>query len=363
MNPKALKFEVEAMFEVVRDRSSDTELVFICPVPGCGDKSGNRSVNLKTGKTNCWRCGQGGDFVKWAKFLGYEVDGSLGGAGIDEVEGMLKLLEPKREVITPVATGVQLPKGFTLLSKEPHGVYTDAIESMANRKNLELHDFVEVGAGFTRYGAWEPYCVFPVYEFGRLVYYQGRTYAESPGERSKKFPSRKELPLGARYWVYNIDALADPGVTSALVVESILNVLSLKKEFKALGIKHVVPIAVFKHKVSRPQFAKILRFSNLKELCLLFDRDATALSWQSAPQIINRIRLTVAEMPYVAGKKTLDPNDDVVAAVEAFRSRKDYRFSTDAALKLRQFEESLAGGGTGSKNFDIRSKSFGDFRF
>jgi hypothetical protein len=84
----ALKAIVEDLFQVVKDRSTNTELVFVCPQPGCGDNTGNRSVNLQTGKTNCFRCNKGGDFAKWARWLGYVIDdaGAANAVPIEELK-------------------------------------------------------------------------------------------------------------------------------------------------------------------------------------------------------------------------------------------------------------------------------------
>src|SRR4051812_49135424 len=73
MTGAVLKSQVEALFEVVRHKSTSEELAFICPEPTCTDKSGHRSVNLKSGKTGCFICNKGGDFVFWARKLGYPL--------------------------------------------------------------------------------------------------------------------------------------------------------------------------------------------------------------------------------------------------------------------------------------------------
>ena len=106
--------------------------------------------------------------------------------------------------------------------------------------------------GFTKDFAskWEPFAIFPGLEYDRIVYYQGRTYYDDPGMSTKRFPNRTEAPLSSKYWIYNIDALNGPGVRMAVVVESILNVLSLQKQFNLEGVTDMVPVCVFKHLVS-----------------------------------------------------------------------------------------------------------------
>lgn len=330
MKGQSLKFAIETMFDVVKDRCTQDEIVFVCPVPGCGDASGNRSANLKTGKCFCFRCNTGGDFVKWANWVGFAVDDDSGSAAsTDELERQIadKVLElPIPKPFIPVISELKLPSGFQLCCDNLESVYTREIGKMAVRKNLAPEDLVNAGVGFTREDSkWEPFAIFPVIEHGRLVYFQGRTYWDDPGVSTKRFPSRSEAPLSSKYWLYNLDALQAEHVRVVVVVESILNVLSLQKKFSELGIVDMVAVSVFKHAVSKAQFAKLRRFKHLAEICLLFDYDAIELSWKDAKRLDNHIPITIAEMPLSKENKKLDPNDDVAAAIVALERRKRFR--------------------------------------
>lgn len=319
-----LKSEIEATFEINRQRSSASELVFKCPTPGCNDASGNRSLNLKSGKTNCWRCNVGGDFIRWASKLGYHFNSAGESADMRTIEDLLGL-KPEVKSILPVITETTLPPGFHYLADNPNSVYTRLIGKMAVRKNLTLEDMVEARCGFTRTCApWEPFAIFPVFDMGVPVYYQGRTYAEEPGEKTKKFPSREEVKYGARYWIYNIDEVIKTKAKRLIVVESILNVLSLKRFMREHGITEAVPVAVFKHRVSPEQFFKMSRLPFVKELVLLFDHDAIKEAWKDADRLTNRFDVTVAEMPAGENNEKLDPNDDVALAWDTYLNRKPY---------------------------------------
>lgn len=317
----SLKSVVESTFDVVKGRSTEHELVILCPEPGCGDRSGNRSVNLKTGKTNCWRCNKGGNFVLWARKLGYELDVVISGSSVDQ---LIEMLDRKEErVFVPSASDVKLPKGFTPCAEDMDSVYTRLIGKMAVRKNLELKDFVKAGVGFTKADpAWESFAIFPVVEYGRVVYFQGRTYTDEPGEKTKKFPSRSEVPLSAKYWVYGLDDLRKPQSKVAVVVESILNVLSLRKKFSEQGVVDKVPVCVFKHSISKPQAAKIMKCKNVDEICLLFDHDAIQLAWESSSKLSSLMKITIAEMPSTDDNKKMDANDNVDVAYQVIQSRK-----------------------------------------
>ena len=334
-----LKATIQALFgdDVIKARSSNEEITIICPIAGCGDTSGNRSINLRTGKTNCWRCNKGyGSFVKFCRSLGYDIDDTTSlPMTLTEAESLLAKVE-ENKTLTPVISNVKLPKGFTLLKGQEKSIYYELIAEMAIRKNLHVSDFEQAGVGFTREGGhWESFAIFPVTEWHRTVYYQGRLYGDPPegDKRTKKFPSKNECPLGAKYWVYNIDSVRDQQADTVVVVESILNVMSLKKKLKELGVPNIVPVCVFKHSVSASQLAKIQACKSVKEICLFYDADADTSAWSQAAKMVNRMKVTIATMPKIPGKPTLDPNDDVDTAIEAFLDRKDYS-PAEEAFKL-----------------------------
>jgi len=321
MTGQTLRQTVEFLFTVIRDRGTKDELYFVCPQPGCADETGNRSVNLKTGKTNCWRCNKGGDFVRWARFLGYEVtdEGSNQAVPIEDIDFSAN---KDQTFVMPVPTNVRLPTGFTYCHLKPKHVYTELIGEMAERKGLTLEDFFRAKVGFTRLDPkWEPYAIFPVFDFGRVVYWQGRTYVDPLGESTKRFPNRQEVPNGAKFWIYGIDDLRTSRSEIVLVMESILNVLSMRRFFEAHGIANITPVCVFKHYLSKPQARKLLGVPTIKEICLLYDHDATRNSWEKSPTVSDRLHVTIAEMPPGPGGEKNDPNDDPEAAWAAFAAR------------------------------------------
>jgi hypothetical protein len=328
-----IKGLVEANFKVVKARCSADELVFVCPQPRCGDSTGNRSVNLRTGATNCFRCNVGGFFFRWARKLGLEI--SEDDVTLASTQELGEILSARPgQVVVPVLAKIRLPKGSLRLADNLDSAYAQAIARMAQVKNLTLDDMVEADVHFTRSDdRWEGQAIFPAYEWRQLVFYQGRRLVqENEGVMPKLNPSREEAPLGAKHWVYNIDAARQPGTKVVVIVESILNVLSLRRRLRELKIDGVVPVAVFKHAISRPQQAKLLSCHNLKEICIMYDADATAEAWRQGAQL-GHVNCTVAEMPWTTERPTLDPNDDVEAAIVAFRHRR--RVGLAAMLEIQ----------------------------
>lgn len=348
------KQQVEQYFDVVGYNSSTGEVTFICPE--CGDKKGHRSVNLKTGVTFCFRCGKGesgfGQFTRWAKSHGFivESDGSYR-MPVSEIFAVTG----EKDIYIPTAIKTPLPKGFTRLTEDPDSVRARWIDKMARRKNLTWEDMVEADVGFTRVDPrWEAYAIFPVTEWNVNVYYQGRTYYDRPGEPTKLFPTRTEVLNGAGSWVYNIDEIRERRPHTVIVVESILNVLSLRKALRKRNmLDSVVPACVFKHNISRVQFLKLVREPSVKELCFMFDHDAVEKVWATIGNLGNRAKLTVAEMPATAENKKLDPNDDVEAAMHAYLTRKDAGPSNIVGRLLHRRWASTSG-----REVDMRSMRF-----
>lgn len=327
---ESLKQEIMHTFVVVKDRSNAQQLTFLCPE--CGDTSGNRSVSLVDGLTNCWRCNKGrnnkGSFIGWARALGYHFV-NKGEPSRIPIEDLMAKLESEvdDEYAMPVVTPVKLPEGFTPIANEPKSAYSKWIAKMAKRKNLSFDLFAAVGCGFTRNDPlWEPFAIFPVHDYRVPVYYQGRTYVDVPEQPTKKFPHRSKVPNGASCWVYGIDEVRAKKPRLVVVVESILNVLSLRVKFSMLRVKDTVPVCVFKHAISDMQAVK-LRNCGVEELCLLFDHDAINQAWAHTASLSNSFKLTVAEMPAGDNNEKLDANDDVDAAIEAIENRFRYSMS------------------------------------
>jgi hypothetical protein len=266
--------------------------------------------------------------------LGYNVgETGLVEPDISAVEEVMNAVDQVK-TLTPVISDCKLPRGFTLISDAPKSIYTRLITEMAESKHLSFEDFERVRVGFTRHDPkWEPYAIFPVFEWGRVVYFQGRLYNARPGEATKRFPAKNEVPLGSKYWVYNIDAAREHAKT-VIIVESILNVLSLERKIMEEGVTDVVPVCVFKHAVSAPQNAKLMSLRGVKEFCFMFDADATAESWRFAEKASNHRQVTVAEIPQVDGHKTFDPNDDVEVAWNRFINRRRADVPSEAVEKM-----------------------------
>ena len=327
MNPDKLRHQIASIFQIVKERSSDEEICIICPVPGCGDRSGNRHINIKTLYTNCWRCPstQPHHVKTLFRILGLEFEDQH----VLEPEELAELLRGKpQKALTPLQE-VTLPEGFEMLSENRDSCYWGFCREMAERKHLGIEDLESACAGFTREGDWEPFCIFPVIEGPRAVYYQGRRYSDEGVEKTKKFPSKKVVPYGPSYWLYNLDALEPKSVELVIMVESILNTLSLKRRVQELKLDaSIVPVCVFTHYISRSQVAKMQRYKHVKDWCILFDSDSTDLAEETAMSLSAILPTSVATMPHGKNadgsvRQTNDANDDVDTALLAVDSRKE----------------------------------------
>ncbi len=332
----------------VPERSHGDEITVVCPQPSCGDSSGNRSVSLRTGLTNCWRCNVGGHISWWAKSLGFPVDFDdlePGAIQIDELANLVDALDKVGDTVKPsgYVPSVALPSGFTRLADEPECAYSRLITRMARRKKLDFDDLANAGVGFTRDARrWEPYAIFPVFEWGRPVYYQGRTYVDKPGESTKLFPTKAECPLASRFWLYDIDEVSKNGGI-VVFVEAILNVLSLKKELVKRGVSGYVPIAVFKHKLSAMQREKVMQAARrakqlgnpVTEFVFMYDgrtRDEVenskpgdaARSARVDAAALSGVKALGCSVSVVDLPDLVDPNDDAECAVDMLLRREPF---------------------------------------
>ncbi len=345
MSPAELESILESHgFTVVPTRCTSQEVVILCPQ--CGDASGNRGVSVKTLATNCWRCAKGGGLLRWAEGLGVTID--LGdttpvGIEVDALDGLLETLDQQHDAVQPsgYVPEVKLPEGFTRIEDEPDSAYTRLIVKMAERKGLTREDFYRAGVGFTRTSRrWEPFAIFPVFEWGRPVYYQGRTYVDRPGESTKQFPTREECPLSSRYWLYGLDEVVARG-GRVILVEAVLNVLSLRREIQRRGLKDLTPSAVFKHKISNAQFDKLQGAAQrakqaghpVTEWCVMYDGrtrtevekdvpgDALEAARRDAALLYDGITpVSVVELP-----DRVDPNDNPEKALDCFLAREAFQ--------------------------------------
>lgn len=330
MKGTQLKRTVEHLFDVIPGRSAGDELVFICPNPSCPDQTGNRSVNLKTGLTGCWRCNTGGLFIPWARSLGHDVDTT----GMDDpsAESLQELLDEIRKGenvgrISVLSTWAKcdLPSDVRRCEEYQNSWHSRKIEQMMIGKNLDWQAVLDADVHFTREdGRWEPYAIFPVKEWNEIVYFQGRKYDPEPGDKKTKlFPPRATHPMGSKYWVYGIDEIRAKPPKTLIVVESILNVLSLRWELTEQGLDDVDVVCVFKHNVSPFQIAKICSISGIEEINFMYDADSTASSWANAEKFSNTRKVSVTEIDPHMGPTT-DANDDARHAVLKFRQRKEF---------------------------------------
>lgn len=328
----ALRSILESYFTVVAERSTPGNIAIICPEANCGDRTGNRVFSAKEGVTNCWRCGNptSGNIARWLKLRDITIDSS----DFERVESVQSTAAKLSATLNtkPIAKStidvVRLPLGFTPLTKLTDKKLLAEVALMAERKRLSLADFKAVGVGCTHDQSydWHKYCIFPVYELNRLVYYQGRTYSmEFEGGATKRFPSKQQVPHGSAYWIYNWDNAAKPNVEVVIIVESMLNVISLRKALQTMGVDWAEPVAIFKHKLSPIQVSKLLLLG-AGEFCLMFDGDALRDAWSEATKLLASKKVTIAEMPI-----GIDANDDVGLALQRFEARKTW--SPLAALK------------------------------
>jgi putative endonuclease len=277
----------------------------MCPARGRKvDRTGHLGINLSLNKAHCVRCGWGhGDARKWLRDF---RNLAINVVDVSDLDGdFLRDIErtpPPFDHLT-----LNLPRGLVPFHKghleTPYG------QSLID-KHLTPGQMTGLYAGES--GPYEGYVVFPFYEHGELVYYQGRGAFESiisDKSRKKKNPDKIAAPLGKAYWLYGYDDAVPQG--TAFLCEGTLSRISLHRVVKVIDPTHYA-VGLQGSTMSFPddqrhffnsQFGKLWSLKP-KQVFVCLDDDAWKAS-QELASIINSFGMPCRAIPLVGG----DPND------------------------------------------------------
>lgn len=153
---------------------------------------------------------------------------------------------------------VELPESYTLIN------LGDSILSRIARNYLKgrgynIDKLAMQGVGYCTSGQYEGYIIFPFYEQGKLVFFQGRRFAGN-GPKMQN-PAEEDFGIGKTQLIFNKDALFI--YRRIFIMESITNTLTLGD--RGIGLLGKKP--------STSQISTIIK-SPCEELIILLDPDA-----------------------------------------------------------------------------------------
>lgn len=118
---------------------------------------------------------------------------------------------------------ITLPESFTLISLGD-SIYGTLARNYLKGRGFNIHKLSLQGIGYCTKGEYSGYIVFPFFQLGELVYFQGRRFIESAGPKMKN-PDATVFGIGKESLIYNHDSLFMYKRIS--IVESITNALTL----------------------------------------------------------------------------------------------------------------------------------------
>lgn len=275
-----------------------------CPTRGKDiDRSGHLGISTARNKVHCVRCDWGhGNARKWLLesrgITVYSIDLDDLASSIDKIDAE----PPKFQYET-----VELPDGCVRF--HAGHLQTPFGQSLLD-KNILPRMMKDLFA--CEYGRHSGYVIFPFYEHGDLVYWQGRgsTPAMLADKKRKKYnPDKTEAPLGKAHWLYGFDDATKGG--TAFLCEGTLDQKSLHTVVKRInptyfscglqGTSMSFPDA--SRHFFNSQFGKLWALSPVHTYVVL-DDDAWEASKELA-KILNNLGLPSTPVRLVGG----DPNE------------------------------------------------------
>ena len=166
---------------------------------------------------------------------------------------------------------VSLPKEFTLIKDLPEAL-RETLWAYAESRGLRRSTLTKMEVGYCETGRQWGYIIFPVFENGEVVYWQGRRFKKREPKFYNPRSSRKSD------LVYELSDTRQP--TGAVIVESIINAMTLhrnKEPFNQWAI-----FSIMGKSLSDAQQDKILNYEKyLNTIVVALDGDA----WRETVEI------------------------------------------------------------------------------
>jgi hypothetical protein len=192
------------------------------------DESGHLGINTRINKAHCVKCGWGhGNASSWLEKFSIHLAVNFVDV-VSELDSLKDALKVKKVNFDSSTT--PLPREFQFIRESDDNEFTQSLID----KGLSVEMMIRNKIGFCDSGKYEGYVIFPFYEDGEEVYFQGRAaYREllDNPKTKKKNPDSKN-GMGKNSWLYGIDR-AKKGCRMALI-EGTLDQISLQDHLDRL---------------------------------------------------------------------------------------------------------------------------------
>jgi len=239
--------------------------------PKCDDRDMKFSWNTEKGVGCCHHSG-----CSWYEHAGGVTEYRLRAFFGDQP--VLRSYPAK--VIQSEEADVNLPEGFEIL-EEDH-----IVTAYLRSRGLMWKSIKQAKVGYCEKGKMWGYIIFPVFDNGEVVYWQGRRFKD----RDRKFwnpESSRKSEL-----IYDVPSESRP--KSIVLVESVINALTLTNGH----LTNTKVIATLGKKLSQTQISKILAYERYAlDLVIALDPDAWREATDLAKTLCSALPVKLAEFP------------------------------------------------------------------
>lgn len=237
-------------------------------------------INLEGQKVHCFKCAERKDPIRMLMDIeGFETYNQA--KSFLNVQQEYDAYERLSKVEKKEYKYLELPESFQLLMQGDSIMGKSARHYITKRK-FDVTKLSLKGIGYCTEGEYAGYIVFPYYNKGKLVYFQGRRYM-GVGPKMKNPPS-DVYGIGKNQIIYNEDALFM--YKKVYVMESITNCETLGDNTAGFNGKSV----------SSYQYSRLIQ-SPCSTLVIILDPDAYDKALSLALQVVHYKRVKVVLLP------------------------------------------------------------------
>ena len=175
--PKDKRYLAKSITQVLGDCDSVTgnEFNFWCPF--CEVEHGHLHINFLKGKAICHKCGYGAhNIVKIFLDLGIEEPELYTNVPVGSLGKVLNELWNKNNSTDEGIKRMELPLGYTVLKTQGKGLFNSIfLGYLQNFRGMSEEEINSVPIGYTMEGEFKGRLIFPVYMYGKMVYFSSRS--------------------------------------------------------------------------------------------------------------------------------------------------------------------------------------------
>ena len=247
-----------------------------CPL--CGGKF-TFGIHLEQARAHCFKCLESLPPIEVLMVM--ENMGSLSEAyKYLRIQQEYDYYEANSRIAVKEFKPVKLPDGFKSLAQGDNTIARAARYYLAKR-GFNIESLILKGVGYCDEGDYFGYIIFPYYQKGELIYYQGRIFMGN-GTKMKN-PADSEFGIGKSNIIYNCDALYI--YNRVYIVESITNALTLGDAAGGINGK----------KISTNQMSQII-YSPCQMTIIILDPDAYKEAIELGLSLVNYKKVKVVKL-------------------------------------------------------------------